>query len=68
VIRYALLEGSHAYDRQKYAAMLREAFEPFEQFTATPGSLPDFARFRPRRRFVSLSSFHRFETAASRRI
>ena len=38
---YALWEGWHGYDRQKYAAMLREAFEPFEQFTATPRSLPD---------------------------
>jgi hypothetical protein len=29
------------YGQQKYAAMLRESFEPFEQFTATPRSLPD---------------------------
>jgi hypothetical protein len=28
---YALWEGWHGYDRKKYSAMLREAFEPFEQ-------------------------------------
>ena len=38
---YALWEGWHGYDRQKYAAMLREAFEAFDQFTATPHPLPD---------------------------
>jgi DNA polymerase-2 len=27
---YSLWEGWHGYDRKKYAAMLREAFEPFE--------------------------------------
>jgi len=27
---YALWEGWHGYDREKYRAMLREAFEPFE--------------------------------------
>jgi len=27
---YALWEGWFGYDRKKYAAMLREAFEPFE--------------------------------------
>jgi DNA polymerase elongation subunit (family B) len=27
---YSLWEGWHGYDRAKYAAMLREAFEPFE--------------------------------------
>jgi len=37
---YALWEGWHGYDRKKYAAMLREAFEPFELFTLdrTPDS------------------------------
>jgi DNA polymerase II len=29
---YALWEGWHGYDRRKYGAMLREAFEPFEKF------------------------------------
>jgi len=33
---YALWEGWHGYDRQKYAAMLSEAFELFEQCTANP--------------------------------
>lgn len=28
------------YDRQKYAAVLREAFEPFEQFAGSPDSRP----------------------------
>jgi hypothetical protein len=27
---YSLWEGWHGYDRKKYAAMLRDAFEPFE--------------------------------------
>jgi DNA polymerase elongation subunit (family B) len=34
---YALWEGWHGYDRKKYGAMLREAFEPFVQFIAKPG-------------------------------
>ena len=37
---YALWEGWHGYDRKKYAEMLREAFEPFEQFTHTSSPLP----------------------------
>jgi len=32
---YALWEGWHGYDRQKYRAMLLEAFEPFEQPTGS---------------------------------
>jgi hypothetical protein len=32
---FALWEGWHGYDRKKYAAMLREAFQPFELFAAT---------------------------------
>jgi DNA polymerase-2 len=34
---YSLWEGWHGYDRKKYAAMLRDAFEPFEceQFGGT---------------------------------
>jgi DNA polymerase-2 len=36
---FALWEGWHGYDRKKYAAMLREAFQPFELFPiqAAPG-------------------------------
>ncbi len=30
---FALWDGWLCYDRKKYVAMLREAFEPFEQFT-----------------------------------
>jgi len=37
---YALWEGWFGYDRKKYAAMLREAFQPFELFTAE-ASQPD---------------------------
>jgi hypothetical protein len=33
--------ASFAYDRQKYAAMLLEALEPFEQFATIPRSRPD---------------------------
>ena len=28
-------EGCHGYDSQKYAAMLREALDPFERLTGT---------------------------------
>jgi DNA polymerase II len=35
----ALWEGWHGYDRKKYAAMLREAFEPFE--ISPPEPMPD---------------------------
>lgn len=33
---FALWEGWFGYDRKKYAAMLREAFEPFAQCISTP--------------------------------
>jgi len=36
---FALWEGWHGYDRKKYAAMLREAFEPFE--ISPPEPQPD---------------------------
>jgi len=35
---FALWEGWFGYDRKKYAALLREAFEPFESFA--PRSIP----------------------------
>src|ERR1700733_12879737 len=35
---FALWEGWHGYDRQKYLAMLREAFEPFEISPPKPAS------------------------------
>ena len=38
---YVLREGSFDYDGKKYAAMLHEAFEPFELFFLTPSSLGD---------------------------
>jgi hypothetical protein len=39
---FALWEGWHGYDRKKYKAMLREAFQPFElsieePMPSTPG-------------------------------
>lgn len=38
---YALWEGWHGYDQTKYAAMLREAFQPFELLPLTaPQCLP----------------------------
>ena len=33
---FALWEGWHGYDRKKYAAMLREAFQPFELSPSEP--------------------------------
>jgi len=33
---FALWEGWFGYDRKKYGAMLREAFQPFELFIAAP--------------------------------
>jgi hypothetical protein len=33
---FALWEGWFGYDRKKYGAMLREAFQPFELFIAQP--------------------------------
>ena len=51
------------YDRQKYAALLRQAFEPFGQFTATPTFTSSFLDLEPRRRFVSLSSSRHYEIA-----
>src|SRR5258708_5733428 len=38
---FALWEGCFGYDRKKYVAMLREAFEPFGQFTLDRISLAD---------------------------
>jgi DNA polymerase elongation subunit (family B) len=38
---FALWEGWFGYDRNKYAAMLREAFEPFESFISEPAPQRD---------------------------
>jgi DNA polymerase-2 len=43
---YALWEGWHGYDRKKYAAMLREAFQPFELLPSETPS-PRSGGFRP---------------------
>ena len=46
---FALWEGWFGYDRKKYAAMLREAFEPFAQCISTPVEHCSFKRFMDRR-------------------
>ncbi len=38
---YALWEGWHGYDRQKYAELLCGAFEPFEQFSLKSPPIPE---------------------------
>jgi DNA polymerase elongation subunit (family B) len=38
---YALWEGWFGYDRKKYAAMLRDAFQPFQVFVAEPTQTDD---------------------------
>jgi DNA polymerase elongation subunit (family B) len=37
---FALWEGWHGYDRKKYKAMLREAFQPFELTVEEPAPEP----------------------------
>jgi DNA polymerase-2 len=44
---FALWEGWHGYDRKKYAAMLREAFQPFELSPAEPIADTASKAFRP---------------------
>ncbi len=48
--------------------MLREAFEPFEQFVATFSFASRFAQFITRRTFVVPSSFRRFKIASAKRV
>jgi hypothetical protein len=43
---FALWEGWFGYDRKKYAAMLREAFQPFELFVAEPKPQADSSEFQ----------------------
>jgi DNA polymerase elongation subunit (family B) len=43
----ALWEGWHGYDRKKYKAMLREAFQPFELSVEEPP--PSTAEVKPRK-------------------
>jgi hypothetical protein len=43
---FALWEGWFGYDRKKYAAMLREAFQPFELFVAEPTPQDDSSQIR----------------------
>jgi hypothetical protein len=66
-VRLVVVGSSNLYDREKYAAKLREGFEPFEQFAATPRSGPD-SLDSDLADDLSLSSFRRFEIPASRRI
>ena len=44
---FALWEGWHGYDRKKYAAMLREAFQPFELSPPEPAPDPPSSVFLP---------------------
>jgi len=44
---FALWEGWHGYDRKKYAAMLREAFQPFELSPPEPTPDPPPSVFLP---------------------
>src|ERR1700731_238381 len=44
---FALWEGWHGYDRKKYAAMLREAFQPFELSPPEPTPDPPSSVFLP---------------------
>lgn len=44
---FALWEGWFGYDRKKYAAMLREPFEPFERPTQVRKIALDRAEFAP---------------------
>ena len=44
---FALWEGWHSYDRKKYAAMLREAFQPFELSPPEPTPDPPSRVFLP---------------------
>jgi len=43
---FALWEGWFGYDRKKYAAMLREAFQPFELFLDEPTQPDDSGEIR----------------------
>ncbi|MGB7846862.1 MAG: hypothetical protein WBL63_14700 [Candidatus Acidiferrum sp.] len=43
---FALWEGWFGYDRRKYAAMLREAFQPFELFMTEPPPKDDPGEIR----------------------
>jgi DNA polymerase-2 len=44
---FALWEGWFSYDRKKYAAMLHEAFQPFELCNTEPSPQDDSGEFRP---------------------
>ena len=44
---YALWEGWFGYDRKKYAAMLREAFQPFELSIVEPEPQNQSANMQP---------------------
>ena len=44
---HPLWEGWHSYDRKKYAAMLREAFQPFELSPPEPTPDPPSSVFLP---------------------
>jgi hypothetical protein len=54
---YALWEEWFGYDREKYAAMLREAFQRFELCVADPSTQDDSARVSPGEDWVDTPLF-----------
>jgi DNA polymerase-2 len=54
---FALWEGWHGYDRKKYAAMLREAFQPFELAIPEPDPPVEVGKFQPGEEWASTPLF-----------
>jgi len=56
---FALWEGWHGYDRKKYKAMLREAFQPFELTIDEPAPEPKVVlrKFQPGEDWASTPLF-----------
>ncbi len=54
---FGLWEGWFGYDRKKYAAMLREAFQPFELFLAEPTKSDDSGEIRAGRDWAETPLF-----------
>jgi DNA polymerase elongation subunit (family B) len=63
---YALWEGCFGYDRKKYAAMLREAFQPFELFVAAPSPQVDPAPVCPGEHWADTPLFSALKTPRHR--
>jgi DNA polymerase II len=63
---FALWEGWHGYDRKKYAAMLREAFQPFELSHPQPKVNPQPHVFQPGEDWASSPLFATLKSSRSR--